>query len=247
MATIRGILTGLTAMALAIAIAMTMARIAPCAAADSASGPAMGPLTTIQAPAASSPIKHHHSAGGNNSAKQKAQPAADSNSSSNMPGSPFTSGHGPIKITSDSLSLDYKNNAVVFTGHVHAVQSGSELTTDLLHVNYEKDFKEMKNMIADGNVRVMQGGRWATSDHAVMDQKAQTVVMTGNPVAHDGQDQITGTKITTYLQTGKSVVDGANAIIYPKQSNSPDNATAEDPASGPNDTPPAEDAASDSK
>jgi len=168
---------------------------------------------------------------------------AQATAASNAPLSPFSAGHGPIKITSDSLSLDYKNNAVVFSGHVHAVQSGSELTADILHVNYEKDFKEVKDMVADGNVRIVQGGRWVTSDHAIMDQKAQTVVMTGNPVAHDGQDQITGTKITTYLQTGKSVVDGASAIIYPKQSNSPDNTTAEAPANGPNDAPPAEDAA----
>jgi lipopolysaccharide transport protein LptA len=166
-------------------------------------------------------------------------------SSSDDAPSPFTAGHGPINIKSDTLSLDYKNNSVVFTGHVHAIQSGSELTTDTLRVNYEKNFKDIKDMVADGNVRISQGGRWATSDHAVMDQKAQTVVMTGNPVAHDGQDQISGTKITTYLQTGKSVVESANAMIFPKSSDSSQSAVASAPAAGPDDTPPSDDQASD--
>jgi lipopolysaccharide transport protein LptA len=201
-------------------------------------GNSIGGLATVQGGTAG-PGAAKHASKGKSAHTGRAKQAPKS--STDDTGSPFTAGSGPINIRSDTLQLDYKNNAVVFSGHVRAIQSGSELTTDVLHVNYEKNFKEVKDMVADGNVRISQGGRWATSDHAVMNQKSQTVVMTGNPVAHDGQDQITGTKITTYLQTGKSVVESANAMIFSKQSNSPDNVNVDAPAGGPDDTPPPED------
>ena len=66
----------------------------------------------------------------------------------------------------------------------------------------------MKDMVADGNVRLSQGTRWATGKHGVMDQTKRTVTLTGSPVAHDGNDQITGCKITVlsrYQQERRSI------------------------------------------
>ena len=103
------------------------------------------------------------------------------------------------------MSFDYKNNVVVFSGKVHAVQADSELTSNTLHVLMNKQ-SQIQTMIADGNVRMSQGTRWATGDHAVLDENIHTLVLTGSPVVHDGKDQIAGTKITVYLQTNKSEV-----------------------------------------
>ncbi len=46
-----------------------------------------------------------------------------------------------------------------------------------------------------GNVRMSQGTRWATGDHAVLDKTRHTVEITGNPVVHDGKDQVAGRKL----------------------------------------------------
>ena len=116
-----------------------------------------------------------------------------------------SSNHGPINIKSETMSFDYKNNVVVFSGHVHAEQSGSELTSNTLHVQMNKQ-SQIQEMIADGNVRMSQGQRWATGDHAVLDENVHTLVLTGSPVVHDGKDQIAGTKITVHLQTSVSEV-----------------------------------------
>jgi lipopolysaccharide export system protein LptA len=140
----------------------------------------------------------------------------------------LSSGNGPINIEADSLSVDSKSNVMVWRGHVHAVQSGTDLTSDVLQVSYGKDFHEIKQAVADGNVRVTQGGRWATGDHAVLDQTARTIEMTGNPVIHDGPDQITGTKILVYLDSQKSVVEGARAVIFPRKRETRDNIKDED-------------------
>lgn len=181
-----------------------------------------------QPPAAAPP--HHAkkkslSDAGSEQASAKGGGSSDSGSASDDSGgfAGLTSGKGPINIQSDTLSLDYKGKKVLFSGHVHAIQAGSQLTSDTLHVNYEQNFKDVKDMTAEGNVRIAQGTRWATSDHAVMNQKIQTVVMTGNPVVHDGTDVITGDRITVHLDTGKSVVEHAHALIFPRQSQTPDN------------------------
>jgi lipopolysaccharide export system protein LptA len=135
----------------------------------------------------------------------------------------LTSGHGPIDIKSDTLELDYKNNSVLFTGHVHAVQADALLTSDSLKVLYGKDFHQVKEMFANGNVRMSQGTRWATGEHAVLDQAAHTVTLTGNPVVHDGPDQVTGSRIIVHLDSGKSEVIGARAVLFPKQGQTRDN------------------------
>lgn len=153
---------------------------------------------------------------------------AASKDGSASPSGPFSafqpsSGHGPIDIKSDTLNLDYKNNVVVFSGHVHAVQNDAVLTSDSLKVLYGKDFHEVKMMYADGNVRMSQGTRWATGDHAVLDQAAHTVTLTGSPVVHEGPNQVTGSRIVVHLDTGKSEVMGARAVLFPQQGQTRDN------------------------
>ena len=137
-------------------------------------------------------------------------------------GMQFGNSKAPIYIKSKSMSLDYQNHSVLWVGEVHATQADSTLTSDQLRVNYfDKDFKQMKDMIADGNVRLSQGTRWATGQHGVMDQTKRTVVLTGSPVAHDGNDQITGCKITVFLNTSQSIVDCAHAVLFPHSDASP--------------------------
>jgi len=138
----------------------------------------------------------------------------------------FSSGGQPIHIDGPHMSLDYQGRSVTWSGHVKVVNGNSQVTSDSLKMNYGQDFHDVKEMIADGNVRISQGTRWATGDHAVLDQTRHTVVLTGSPVVHDGEDQIAGTKITVHLDTNQSDVENARAVIYPKQQNSPTEAAS---------------------
>jgi len=79
-------------------------------------------------------------------------------------------------------------------------------------------------------VHISQGVRWCTSDHAVMDQRQHTVVLTGSPICHDAGDQIAGTRITVHLDTGKSDVETAKAVIFPRPSKTRDNEALADQA-----------------
>jgi lipopolysaccharide export system protein LptA len=129
----------------------------------------------------------------------------------------LSSGKEPIKITGTSMSFDQNKKSVLWTGHVHVNNANSQVTSDTLRVNYGQDLHDVKEMIADGNVRISQGTRWATGDHAILDQTKHTVTLTGSPVVHDGEDQIAGSKITVHLDTNQSDVENARAVIFPKQ------------------------------
>jgi len=180
--------------------------------------PAAAPASTSPQVEAVAPHKRH-----------KGAAASGDKVASNPPdqggafgGMQFGNNKSPINIKSNSMSLDYQNHSVLWTGSVRATQADAQLTSDQLRVNYlDKDFKQMKDMVADGNVRLSQGTRWATGKHGVMDQIHRTVVLTGSPVAHDGNDQITGCKITVYLDTSRSVVDCAHAVLFPHTDASP--------------------------
>jgi lipopolysaccharide transport protein LptA len=139
-----------------------------------------------------------------------------SDSSNPFNGLGMSSGKGPTKIDSDQFRLDYQQKIATYIGHVKVAQPNGTMTSDKLKVTFGDNMHDIKMAYADGNVRISQGDRWATGDHAVLNQTAQTVVLTGSPVVHDGEDQITGTRITVYLKTGQSVVEHARTVIFPK-------------------------------
>jgi len=172
--------------------------------------------------------------------KKEVQKAKLSKPEASKPGSPgqvvpenspfaglnFGNQKGPTDIKSDTGTLDYQKKVAIFSGHVHAVQAGGDLTSDQLKVQYGKDFNDIQMMYADGNVRMSQGTRWITSDHAVLNQGTHVLTFIGNPVAHDGQDQITGSTIKVDLISGKSTVDKPRLIIFPREGKNPDNGEA---------------------
>ncbi len=209
---------------------------APAVEMPSPPGEVLAPATsTISAPApdaaaAAPPVAHAAGAGRVKTASIKGDSKDSPSDSSPFAGFENNSNHGPINIKSDTMSFDYKKSVVVFSGHVHAVQFGNELSSNTLHVQMNKD-SQIQEMIADGNVRMSQGQRWATGDHAVLNETVHTLVLTGSPVVHDGNDQIAGTKITVFLQTNRSEVTNPKAMIFPRESKKPNNSEA--PATAP--------------
>lgn len=196
-------------------------------AASTISAPAKSTISAIapDTAAALSPVAPAVASGHAKKTSTKDDSKDSASDSSPFGGFDSSSNHGPINIKSDTMSFDYKKNAVLFSGHVHAVQTANELYSNTLHVQMNKD-SQIQEMIADGNVRMSQGQRWATGDHAVLDETIHTLVLTGSPVVHDGKDQIAGTKITVFLQTNKSEVTEPKAVIFPHESKKPNNGEA---------------------
>jgi lipopolysaccharide export system protein LptA len=159
------------------------------------------------------------------------------------------SGKGPVRIDSDSLELDYKTSNIVYKGHVQVTQGDITLNSDRLSITYDPaavkrdntgeggaktpgtDADRIKQIIADGNVRIRQGTRFAEGRRAVFDQAKQTVVLSDGAVLHEGPNQVAGERVIVYLKEERSVVEGGSnsrvkAVLYPGKDDKAAKATA---------------------
>ncbi|MCC6764416.1 MAG: hypothetical protein IT293_07105 [Deltaproteobacteria bacterium] len=167
------------------------------------------------------------------------------------------SGKGPVRIDSDVLELDYKGSSIMYRGHVQVTQGDVTLNSDTLSISYDPravkrtteqepktpkaagsgsgagtDADRIKEIIAEGNVRIRQGTKLAEGRRAVFDQAKQTFTLSDGAVLHDGPNQVAGERVIVYLEEERSVVEsGTNtrvkAILYPgKEDAAGDKATA---------------------
>jgi lipopolysaccharide export system protein LptA len=167
----------------------------------------------------------------------------------------------PITVNADRLEYDYKNNIVVYRGDVQASQGQVKLRSDTLTVTFEnvkdatakdgakdsapppkadpqvpdpgaKGTQRVHEVIAVGHVRIDQGARWATGGRAVFDQTQRTLVLTENPILHEGPNEVAGDRVVVFLDENRSVVEGGRkrvkAVLYPAKDGTL--ATAKDPA-----------------
>jgi lipopolysaccharide export system protein LptA len=127
----------------------------------------------------------------------------------------------PIKITSDELVADNNRKTATFTGNVIARQADLTIYADKLVVSYAAEGNEISTAEVTGNVRIVQGARRAQSSRGVYDAKTGKIVLEGDPRVLQGDDQITGTVITYYLDEDRSEVTGrkgerVEAVIHPR-------------------------------
>ncbi|HVO28157.1 MAG TPA: lipopolysaccharide transport periplasmic protein LptA [Candidatus Margulisiibacteriota bacterium] len=163
---------------------------------------------------------------------QEAQAATRSPSQGDaaQPGSPslldalsFSSKRDPISVSADQLEFDYRTHVLTYKGGVEVTQGDVKLLSDTLRVVLEEHAdNSVKDIVADGNVRVTKGPRWATGGRAEFDQAKQTVVLSNDAVVHDGSNEVRGDRIVVYLRENRSVVEGGTgrvrAVLYPPKS-----------------------------
>ncbi len=128
----------------------------------------------------------------------------------------------PIDINSDTVEADQKQNIVSFKGNVVAKQEDFTLYTNTLTVYYNPDTKKMKEIVAAGNVKVVQLDRRATSQKAIFYQEENKVVLEGDAVLREGDNVIRGERVTYYVDEQRSVVEGkkggrVSTTITPKK------------------------------
>jgi len=148
----------------------------------------------------------------------------------------------PITVISDNLEYDYKKNVVVYRGSVQVTQGDLKLVSDTLTITLQNDKQDGKpdpkpappaggtapgdngrvqEIVALGNVRIDQGQRWAVGGRAVFDQGQRTLILTQDPVLHDGPSEVAGERVVVFLDEDRSVVEGGQkrvkAVLYPNE------------------------------
>jgi lipopolysaccharide export system protein LptA len=134
---------------------------------------------------------------------------------------------GDVKMVSDVLTITLENANKNDKGND---KPGTKPTTEgtvpdppAQAAPQATDTGKVKEMVATGNVRIDQGTRWAVGGRATYEQQQRTLVLTENPVLHDGPNEVVGERVTVYLDENRSVVEGGQkrvkAVFHPNEKN----------------------------
>jgi len=130
----------------------------------------------------------------------------------------------PLRITSQQLEADNKNQVITFRGNVIARQEDMTIYADTAQVFYEKkeEGNDVREIVATGNVKIHQGDRVATGQKAVFINEEQKIILTGEPRVWQGKDMVSGERITVLLEEDKSLVESGpdrrvEVILYPRE------------------------------
>lgn len=126
----------------------------------------------------------------------------------------------PVTITSTSMEASSDRNVVHFKGNVVAEEDFT-LCSDELFVYYGEN-KEVNEIIASGNVEILQNDKTARSAKAVYDRVGRTLVLTGDPQVRQCTDTISGDKITVFIDKDDALVESESggrvkAVIMPEK------------------------------
>ncbi|MBW2039504.1 MAG: lipopolysaccharide transport periplasmic protein LptA [Deltaproteobacteria bacterium] len=120
----------------------------------------------------------------------------------------FRGGEGPIHITSQRLEADHKGNLITFVGDVVARQKEFVLYSERLLLFLDKEGNEIEKIVAQGNVRIVQGKRRGTCQEATYYHRERKVILQGDPVLREGDNWVRGQRIIYYIDEQKSVAEG---------------------------------------
>jgi lipopolysaccharide export system protein LptA len=136
---------------------------------------------------------------------------------------------GPVHIVSDRLEAYQQQQKVIFIGNVVAKQGELTIRGDRMTIFYLEENNPQPNeeglagkvdrIEVDGGVHISQKEIVATGEHVVYFNEENKIILTGKPRVERGKDSIQGEKITLFLDTEKSVVEGGpsrpvEATIY---------------------------------
>jgi lipopolysaccharide export system protein LptA len=120
----------------------------------------------------------------------------------------FSASKAPIDILSDTVEANQKQSTVTFKGNVIAKQEDITLYARILVITYDPDTKKIKEIMAVGNVKIVQLDRRATSQKATFHQDESKVILDGEAVVREGENVIRGERVTFYVDDERSVVEG---------------------------------------
>jgi lipopolysaccharide export system protein LptA len=137
-------------------------------------------------------------------------------------GTPLTGSKEPIEITSDRLDADDNARIMMFIGNAVAKQGDATIFADRLTVRYAEQGGDVDRVVAEGNVRIVQGERLATSQRADFFRDQERILLTGDPQVTEKGSTVKGHQITLFMKERRAVVQASqsgrvNAVFQPKK------------------------------
>lgn len=137
------------------------------------------------------------------------------------PSFPTAGSREPVEISADRMEADDQAKTLVFIGHAVARQADVTISGDRLTILYLPEGGDVERIVAEGNVRIVQGERVATGQRGEYFRAEERIVLTGTPRVSEGANSVQGHEITLFLKENRSVVksgtDGrVNAVFQPQ-------------------------------
>ena len=132
---------------------------------------------------------------------------------------------GLTKIRGDRAELDRATSEIEFKKNVRVAQGETNATSNSATMSYNPSAKGLRYMSLLDDVVIREpGGRYTRSQVAEFFAPTDTVVLSGFPAVYNGDDAVTGDKITLYRTTGVVEVTQTNAAasgLAPKGKSAP--------------------------
>lgn len=128
----------------------------------------------------------------------------------------------PLEVTAQTLEADNQAGTATFSGDVVARQGDVVMYAGHMTIHYDHKSSEIRRIVAEKDVRIVQGERLATAQRADYEQGSGKIVLTGDPKVHQGQNEVSGETITVFIDQDKSIVTGngskrVNAVFHPQE------------------------------
>lgn len=123
----------------------------------------------------------------------------------------------PVEVQADNLDVDQADGRALFTGNVVIGQGDMRLSADRVAVTYAAGGQDrISAMTATGNVTLVSGADAAEAEQAVYDVAAGSVVLTGDVLVTQGNNVLSGDRVTVNLASGDAQVQGrVRSILQP--------------------------------
>ncbi len=120
---------------------------------------------------------------------------------------------GPVVITSETLTINKKQNSALFKGSVVAKKGDMTVFADTMLVYYDETGTRIKGIEAEGNVKVIKETKTIISEKAVYIAEDDSITFTGEPVVIDGKNMIKGDKIIYYISEDRSIISHSKVFL----------------------------------
>lgn len=123
----------------------------------------------------------------------------------------------PVEIAADNLEINQETGKAVFKGNVEVGQGEMRLAAAQVEVEYEGgngSTGKVQRLYATGGVTLVSGAEAAESREAVYTIGSSQIVMTGDVMLTQGQNALSGQKLTVNLDGGTGLMEGRVRTVF---------------------------------
>lgn len=149
----------------------------------------------------------------------------------------ISQGGGPIAIGADRLEVIDAERVSIWSGRAEAIQGENRLRADTIRAYNQarrgategagsQMGSEIERMVATGNVYFVTPTQVIRGDEATYTAASDTIVVTGDVILTQGENVLTGSRLTVEVSSGRATMDGAptdagrrvRGVFYPDES-----------------------------